>query len=229
MIGVVIPTRNEEHELPRTLAELLRNPPCLLDVTVADGGSLDRTREVAAGLGVRVITSAPGRGAQMNAGARATAGDPLLFLHADTGLGRAHLEAVLATVADPRVTHGSFPIGFEEPGLGLRLIAAVANLRTRLDRTPYGDQALFVRRAAFEAAGGFPEIPIMEDMMLGRILRRQRGRFVFLGGPPVRTSSRRWQRGGLVSTSLRNWATRALWELGVRPDWLRGYYDRPFG
>jgi rSAM/selenodomain-associated transferase 2 len=223
-MAVVIPTLDEEANLAATLAELQADPPLPLEVVVSDGGSRDHTVAIARASGARVVEGPPGRARQMNLGAAATAGDPVLFLHADCRLGRAHLAAITAALADPAVSFGSFPIRIAPGGALLGLIAAAANLRTRLDRTPYGDQAIFTRRRAFTTVGGYPEVPILEDLLLGRRLR-DTGRYAFLPGPPVTVSPRRWQRGGIARTTLCNATTRLLFELGASPGWLRGFYD----
>jgi len=226
-LSIVIPTLDEAKELPATLAALAAvvDDDAGIEVVVADGRSRDASVSIARRHGARVVVAEPGRASQMNAGARAGTGDPLLFLHADTRIGGGHVAELRRALRDPRVSHGSFAIALDAKGMAFRVIEAAANLRTRLDRTPYGDQAMFVRRAAFDAVGGFPEVPIMEDVMLARALRAT-GRFVLLGAPPVRTSARRWRRAGLVRTTLLNGLTRLLWEVGVSPRHLRRLYDR---
>jgi rSAM/selenodomain-associated transferase 2 len=191
---------------------------------VVDGGSTDATRAIAAAHGARVLVTGPGRARQMSAGARAAKGDVLVFLHADTRLGRQHLAAVEQALAEPGIGFGSFAIELDRPGVAPRLIAAAANLRTRLDRTPYGDQAVFVRRAAFEQVGGFPDVPLLEDVLLARALRAAGAGYRFLRAPRVTTSARRWERDGMVARTLRNWATRGLFELGVSPRRLASFY-----
>ena len=223
-VAIVVPARNEAEVLPATLAELFRDPALPLEVVVVDGGSTDDTRELALALGARVLEAPAGRAWQMNAGARATRGDPIVFLHADTRLGAEHIRAMLGALADPGVAFGSFPIRIDRRGAFYRFTEWSANHRTRLDAAPYGDQAIFCRRRVFEAAGGYPEVEILEDVLLARRLRDE-GRYVFLPGPPVRTSARRWEREGKLRTTWRNASTRVLFELGVEPARLRRWYD----
>lgn len=218
-ISVVVPTLNEAAVLARTLAAV---PAGFFEVIVADGGSLDGTTAIALEHGARVTVSPAGRGPQMNAGAAAARGGTLLFLHADTTLPTDAAARIGAALADPGVVGGAFRLGIDSPDLRLGLIARAANLRTRITGVPYGDQALFVRRDAFDAAGGFPDVPIMEDVALGRALKRQ-GRVVLLPAR-VRTSARRWEREGVVRTTLRNAALISLYRLGVPPARLARWY-----
>lgn len=223
-ISVVVPTLNEAGVLARTLEGL---PAGFVDVVVADGGSTDATTAIAREHGARVTVARPGRGPQMNAGAAAAKGDVLLFLHADTALPPDAVARIGAALADPGVVAGAFLLGIDSPDPRLALIARAANLRTRLTRVPYGDQAPFVRRAAFDAAGGFPDVPIMEDVMLGRRLKRL-GRIVVVPAR-VRTSARRWEREGVVRTTLRNAALITLYLLGVHPRRLARWYGHVRG
>jgi rSAM/selenodomain-associated transferase 2 len=222
-VSVVVPTLNEAAVLGRTLAAL---PEGLSEVVVADGGSTDGTPDIARAHGARVTVSAPGRGPQMNAGAVAAKGEVLLFLHADTVLPPDAAARIGAALADPTAVAGAFLLGIDSTDPRLGMIARAANLRTRITGAPYGDQALFVRRGAFEAAGGFPDVPIMEDVALGRALKRV-GRVVLVPAR-VRTSARRWERDGVARTTLRNAVLISLYLLGVAPARLARWY-RPSG
>ncbi len=223
-VSVVVPTLNEAAVLGRTLGAL---PPGFAEVIVADGGSTDATVAIAQAHGARVTVSPPGRGPQMNAGAAAAKGDVLLFLHADTVLPADAPARIAAALAETGAVAGAFLLGIESSDPRLAFIARAANLRTRLTRVPYGDQASFVRRAAFDAAGGFPDVPIMEDVELGRRLKRL-GRIVVVPAR-VRTSARRWEREGVVRTTLRNAALVTLYLLGVHPRRLARWYGHVRG
>jgi len=223
-VSVVVPTLNEAAVLARTLEAL---PPGFAEVIVADGGSTDATVAIAQAHGARVTVSPPGRGPQMNAGAAAAKGDVLLFLHADTVLPADAPARIAAALAETGAVAGAFLLGIESSDPRLAFIARAANLRTRLTRVPYGDQASFVRRAAFDAAGGFPDVPIMEDVELGRRLKRL-GRIVVVPAR-VRTSARRWEREGVVRTTLRNAALVTLYLLGVHPRRLARWYGHVRG
>ena len=171
MISIVIPALNEEMALPRTLAAL-REQRGSFEVMVVDGGSSDRTREIAAaGPRVRLISSARGRAVQMNAGARAARGEILLFLHAESVLPQGSIAMLNALEAHRDCVWGGFRQRFSGDDWRLRLISRLHNWRCRLSRVFYGDQAMFVRSALFHALRGFPEQPILEDVALSEKLR----------------------------------------------------------
>lgn len=224
-IAVVVPALDEAHNLQRLLPDLARRWP-EAEVVVVDGGSRDATVEVLRRhAGVQCLASAPGRARQMNAGARATAGELLVFLHADTGLPEGALEAVQAAMQDPRVVGGRFDVAFDSPRAIMRVTAALMNVRSRLSGIATGDQTIFVRRSVFEALGGFPEIPLMEDVEFSRRLKRQ-GRLACLR-LRVTTSARKWEREGPLRTVLLMWTLRLLYVLGASPRRLhRWYYGR---
>jgi rSAM/selenodomain-associated transferase 2 len=190
-----------------------------------DGGSTDATAAIAARFPqVRLLASPRGRARQMNAGARAARGDVLLFLHADTLLPDGALAAVEAAVGDPGVVAGRFDVRFDNPRPVFRMIAWFMNQRSRWSGISTGDQAIFVRREAFEALGGYPDMPLMEDVELCRRLKR-RGRLAALR-LRVTTSARKWEREGAVRTILLMWTLRLLYMAGVPPSRLHRWYYR---
>jgi rSAM/selenodomain-associated transferase 2 len=190
-----------------------------------DGGSTDATIAVAARFPrVRLLVSPRGRARQMNTGARAAHGDVFLFLHADTLLPDGALAAVEAAVTYPGVVGGRFDVSFDNPRRVFRMIAWFMNRRSRLSGISTGDQAIFVRRPIFETLGGYPEMPLMEDVELCRRLKR-RGRLLPLR-LAVRTSARKWERDGAVRTILLMWALRFLYVVGVPPARLHRWYYR---
>jgi rSAM/selenodomain-associated transferase 2 len=194
-------------------------------VIVVDGGSDDATMQVAARVsGVRLLTSPRGRARQMNAGARAAQGDTLLFLHADTWLPEGGLGAIAAALDDARVVGGRFDVRFDSPRPVLRMIAFFMNLRSRASGISTGDQAIFVRREVFETMGGYPDMPLMEDIELTRRLKR-RGRLAALPWR-VTTSARKWKREGALRTMTLMWALRFLYMVGVSPARLHRWYYR---
>lgn len=173
MISVVIPVYNEERALPRTLQCLFEQSGAY-ETIVVDGGSTDRTREIAlADDRIRWLTAPKGRAAQMNAGARIANGSWLLFLHADTLLPPGAIALLSAIATDGRARAGGFRHRFAGDDWRLRLISRLDNWRCRRTRIIYGDQALFVERELFEKLGGFPNVPILEDVQFGEKLLRE--------------------------------------------------------
>ncbi len=165
MISVVMPVYNEEKALPRTLQYLFAQTTDFETILV-DGGSVDRTCELAsADSRVQLLRAPKGRAAQMNAGARVAKGDWLLFLHADTLLLQGALDRVAALAAEGHYSAGGFRHRFAGDDWRLTLISYLDNWRCQRTRIIYGDQALFVQRALFERLGGFPSVPVLEDVM----------------------------------------------------------------
>ncbi len=192
------------------------------EVVVADGGSDDGTAEAARPLADAVVVSPRGRAAQMNAGARISSGEVLLFLHADTLLPPGAIDAVRKAVTEDGAGGGAFAVRLgmsPEASCArkalLRLAARMINARARFLRAYTGDQGIFVARRVFEEMGGYPEIPLMEDVEMSRLLVR-RGRTALL---PVRitTSARRWESRGPVRTILLMWGLRLAHRLGMSP------------
>jgi rSAM/selenodomain-associated transferase 2 len=191
------------------------------EVIVADGGSVDDTRAIAAARGARVITGETMRARQFNRGASAATHDELLFLHADTILPPGAAAAVHESL-ESGAHFGGFRLAFIEDALKLRIVAAMINARTAITRCPWGDQAQFIRRADFD---GFAEIPIMEDYELA-IRMKRRGRTVVLP-LQVRTSARRFLEKGVVRTAAINLRTIIRYRRGANPeDLARAYRSR---
>lgn len=220
-ISVVVPTLNEEATIGATLAELVPAPG-VVEVLVADGGSADRTRELAEAAGARVLSVAGGRAAQQNAAAAEAQGRALLFLHADTRPPADFADSIRAALDDPAAVAGAFRFRTDGPGWGMRVVEWGVNLRSRLLRMPYGDQGLFMETRVFEEVGGFPVQPIMEDYELVRRLR-SRGRVVLLGSS-VLTSARRWARLGVVRTTVVNWLMVLGYRVGMPVERLTRLY-----
>ncbi len=221
-LSIIIPVLNEETLLGETLRSIDRNPET--EVLVADGGSTDATRRIAESAGARVLPAKPGRAVQMNAGAAASRGEVLLFLHADTRLPCGYSGQIQAVLNRPGAVAGAFRLGFDDSRASLRLVAAGANLRSRWRQLPYGDQALFVRKDFFVEIGGFRDLPVMEDYDL--VLRLRRKGRVSLTPGYVTTSPRRWLKHGIVRTTLIHQFMIAGWHLGISPSRLAEWHGR---
>jgi rSAM/selenodomain-associated transferase 2 len=220
-LAIVIPVLDEAPRIGELLRELQPLRQAGVELVVADGGSRDGTPEIAAAFADAVIDAPRGRARQMNAGAAASRGDILLFLHADTLLPPAGVAAVMAAIEDG-AQWGRFDVRIAGQAPLLRVVARMMNWRSRLTGIATGDQAIFVRREMFERVGGYPELPLMEDIRLSTTLKRL--------APPaclreqVTTSGRRWEQRGVLRTILFMWWLRAAFFLGASPTWLARLY-----
>lgn len=223
-ISVIIPVYNEEGTIGACLAQF-GDAPDSLEVIVVDGGSRDRTREIAEQYPrVRFIPSAErGRAVQMNVGAAEAAGDILVFLHADTFLPPGWGELIALSIYERGMVGGRFRLSISDPSLIYRGIAWGTNFRSRIMGITYGDQAIYTRRDIFERIGGFPPILIFEDSEFCDLLNRE-GRFDWQDAPVV-TSARRWRQQGPVRTVLLTWSLRLLYTLSVSPEKLNRFYE----
>jgi len=185
----------------------------VIDVIVVDGGSADDTAERARREGARVLRTACGRARQLEAGWRASVGEVVVFLHADTRLQDGWPNQLRAALTDPGVVGGAFRLGFDRDTRVFRGIAALASLRVRLLGLPYGDQAIFVRRRTLESIGGIRDVPLMEDLDLVAAMK-SRGRVVALPATAT-TSARRYETSGVLRTLIRHGIALVGWGLGV--------------
>jgi rSAM/selenodomain-associated transferase 2 len=222
ILSIVVPVLDEQDRIVRALEALASARAAGAEVIVVDGGSRDATRSLAAPLADRVIEAPRGRARQMNAGVEASRAPWLLFLHADTRLPEGAMAHIESALRDPRRCWGRFDVRIEGRDPMLRLVAAAMNMRSRRTGIATGDQAMFATREAFDRAGRFPEIPLMEDVALSRALRR-------LAWPAclrarVATSGRRWERGGTLRTILLMWRLRLAYALGADPHGLARRY-----
>lgn len=227
-ISIVVPILNEAKSLERWGA---RATPCgylreiaLAELIVVDGGSEDDTIALAKDLGATVITSEPGRAQQMNQGAAIAHSDILLFLHADTRLPDHFLELVQQTLAQPQVVAGAFELAIEGDLPGLRWVEWGVNWRSRYLQMPYGDQAIFLKAETFRQLGGFAQLPIMEDFELMK--RLQKLGKIAIAPASVITSGRRWQKLGVIKTTLINQLVIAAYYLGISPERISRLYRR---
>ncbi len=224
-ISVIIPALNEAATIDRTLCRL--EGVDHLEVIVVDGGSTDKTADLAGSRGAKVVPSNPGKSVQMNTGASAATGDVLVFLHADTILPQQFNKLIGSALNQKGVAAGAFRLTIDSAAAGIRFIERMADLRSRYLQLPYGDQALFMRKTIFEEIGGFPEMPIMEDFILVRRLRRK-GKIVIMPEAVI-TSPRRWLHFGILRTWLVNQMIIIAFYLGISPERLARWYRRETG
>ena len=219
-ISIIIPVLNEANTINGVLARILGASN--VEVIVVDGGSQDETVALAQSVGVKVIAVISGRASQMNAGAAVATGSILLFLHADTHLPPAFDTLVRQVLQNTGAIAGAFELRIDAELWGIRLIEKMVNLRSRFLSLPYGDQAIFLKASIFKEIGGFPNLPIMEDFELMRRLKRY-GK-IAIAPAPVVTSGRRWQKLGVVRTTLINQLIIIGYFLGVPPARLARWY-----
>ncbi|NJN85445.1 MAG: DUF2064 domain-containing protein [Leptolyngbyaceae cyanobacterium SL_7_1] len=226
-VSVIIPTLNEVAVIQDTIASV--QAAGTSEIIVVDGGSQDETKAIAQSLGVKVIACRAGRARQMNAGASAAKGSILLFLHADTRLPHGFERLVQETLRQPDVVAGAFELAIQGDRPELRWVEWGVKWRSGYLQLPYGDQALFLRATTFAKLGGFPDLAIMEDFELVRRLKTQ-GR-IAIAPASVLTSGRRWQRLGIVRTTLINQLVIAAYCLGIPSaqiaQWYRGSDKAP--
>lgn len=217
-ISIIIPTLNEAENIP-ALKALVQQ---VAEIIVVDGGSSDTTVQLATDLGLSVLHTDKGRGAQLNLGADKATSQILLFLHADTVLPPAFPKLVSDCLAQQNTVLGAFSLGIESASWLLRIVSGGANLRSRLLQLPYGDQSLFMCNTDFEKLGGFPETPIMEDYIFVKLAKKM-GQVETLP-QTVLTSARRWQKMGPVRTTCINQLMILGYRLGVTPEKLASFY-----
>jgi rSAM/selenodomain-associated transferase 2 len=214
-LSIIVPCLDESHEIATALDALAPLRRRGVEVIVVDGGSTDDTRALAATRCDLVLATERGRAVQMNAGAARAVGEVLLFLHADTRLPAGADSLILDTLAGGARHWGRFDVSIRGRHPLLRMIAALMNVRSRVTRIATGDQAIFVSRSLFDRVGGYPPIPLMEDVALSAALRRH--------GPPAclsrraSTSGRRWEKHGVVRTMFLMWRLRFAYWRGADP------------
>lgn len=220
-LSVVIPALNEERAIGALLDDV-RQLTCDHEIIVVDGGSADDTVPIARTGGARVVQSERGRGVQLAAGAHVATGRTLCFLHADVRLPEAARRALVRLTREELRGAYAFRFRIDAVGWRYRIIELGACLRVRLFRMPYGDQGLVVSRRAYDAAGGYPPLPLMEDVALVDALNRADGVRALAEELPV--SPRRWERDGPFTRTLRNWGIMLAYRFGATPERLARRY-----
>lgn len=221
-ISVIIPALNEEALIERAVGSSWEAG--VDEVLVIDGKSRDETAQRAQSRGARVLQGSVGRAVQLNLGAREATSEVLLFLHADNWLDSTAGDQLRECLCDESILGGAFRQKIDAAGYLYRWLERGNAARVRRRGLAYGDQAIFMRRYVFEQLGGFPEVQLMEDLLLMRAFKKL-ARPVLLPGP-VHVHPRRWQHGGVVRQTLRNWALLCGEAVGVSPDRLARFYPQ---
>ena len=222
-LAIIVPCLNEATGIVSTLEALQPMRARGVEIIVADGGSTDGTTALAAPYADRVLHTPRGRAAQMNAGAAATSARVLLFMHADCVLPPNADESIINGLAETGRQWGRFDVTLEGNHLLFKVIAFMMNVRSRLTGIATGDQGIFMTRHFFAQLGGFPIVPLMEDIALSR-LGKQAGAPLCLRAR-ILTSARRWERHGVMRTILLMWRLRLAYFLGADPARLAMRYD----
>ena len=226
-LSLILPVLDEAATVAMHLAGLQGLRARGAELLVVDGGSSDGTAALAVPGADQVLAAPCGRALQMNAGARVSRGEVLLFVHADTALPPDAEALVRAAIAEGAVW-GRFDVRIDGRHPMLRVVETMMNWRSRLTGIATGDQAIFVRRDTLLAVGGFPELPLMEDIALSRRLKSITRPACLRAR--VSTSARRWEKNGVLRTIFLMWRLRASYFLGADPQQLAlryGYAPRP--
>ncbi|HJU10719.1 MAG TPA: TIGR04283 family arsenosugar biosynthesis glycosyltransferase, partial [Candidatus Binataceae bacterium] len=211
----------EELVIGHTLDAIARGAP-EAELMIVDGGSTDRSVQVAAVRGARTLSAPRGRARQMNAGAAAAHGDVFAFVHADTLVPATFAADIAFALANPHVVGGRFDVKLDDTSLASSILGKLISLRSRIMRSATGDQAIFVRKDTFAVMGGFREIELCEDVDFARRLKKL-GKVACLRSHVV-TSARRWREKGIIRTVLTMWIIKSLFLAGVSPSRLHRYY-----
>src|SRR5574340_947313 len=223
-ISIIIPVLREGDRINRLISHLrdlaAGNEP---EIIVVDGDPRGDTIAAITHDRIRTARSAPGRATQMNVGASLAGGDLLLFLHADTMLPAAAFSLIRNALGKNPVVGGAFELAIDSPRWYFRITERYVALRTRITRVPFGDQALFIRKTYFEEIGGYRDIPVMEDVeLMARI--RKRGDKISILAAKTMTSSRRWDKEGVLYATCRNLLLQFLYCCGISPERLAQHY-----
>ncbi|HUT45570.1 MAG TPA: TIGR04283 family arsenosugar biosynthesis glycosyltransferase [Sedimentisphaerales bacterium] len=224
--SIVIPVLNEADRINSLICHLrTQSSENFYEIIVVDGDPRGGTIKVIHDGKVITITADQGRARQMNAGAATAGGEVLIFLHADTLLPPNALNKISRVLENDKYVGGAFNLGIDSDRILLKYVAAHASIRSRINRIPYGDQTIFIRKSYFDKIGRFKEIPLMEDVDLMRRIKK-RGDEIYILSDQVMTSPRRWEKEGVIYTTIRNRILTSLYFFGVGPEKLVKYYRR---
>lgn len=224
--SIITPVLNEQGQINSFVGKIKdKDFDDYFEIIIVDGDPQGGTINAITDNSVICITSTQGRGRQMNDGAAVAHGEILIFLHADTILPDNALRKISQALQDRDYVGGAFDLKIDSDRLFLKYISARASLRSRWNRIPYGDQAIFIRKKYFDQIGGYKEIPLMEDVDLMRRIKKD-GKQIFILPDKVITSARRWESEGALYTTMRNQILVRLFYLGISPHRLAKYYWR---
>ncbi len=224
VFSIIVPVLNEADQIKSTIEHLHKQKmKGICEIIVVDGNPDGGTIKNIQNKSVKTVTSSKGRGRQMNTGVAIACGEILVFLHADTRLPEMALEKIYDVLQSKKYVGGAFGLAIDSDRLLLKYIAARARFRSRLNRIPYGDQAIFIRKDYFDRIGRFKEIPLMEDVDLMRRIKKRGDKIIILRDR-VKTSARRWETEGALYTTIRNQILVSLYYWGVSPYKLVKFY-----
>jgi rSAM/selenodomain-associated transferase 2 len=226
--SIIVPVFHEGEKINNLMEHLnhldsAKNP----EIIVVDGAQERDTLRAIHNKNVIKISSDKGRAKQMNAGASIANGEILIFLHADTELPIHALKNIRSLIERREYVGGAFDLGIKSDKFIFKVIGVLASLRSRLNRIPFGDQAIFIRREYFNEMGGYKEIPLMEDVELMRRIKKS-GNKIWIFYDRAMTSPRRWEKEGVIYCTLRNWILQLLYFLGVSPGRLTKFYKSDY-
>ncbi len=222
-VSVIIPTLNAGPRLAQCLDALVTSAidGVVKEVVVVDGGSTDDTTTIADGFGARIVNAPAGRGGQLSYGADNARGDWLLFLHGDTVLETGWAKEVQQFIDADAYDAGVFTLAFDTDGIAAKVVATGAMLRTRLTKSPYGDQGLLISRKAYDEVGGFRDMPLFEDVdLVRRLLRKSASMTFHIFRSKAVTSAERYERDGYVRRVFKNLILFTRYQMGAPPEKL---------
>ena len=226
--SIIVPVFHERERINQLIEYLNRSDfERNVEIIVVDGSHEKDTLSAIHSEEVIKISSETGRAKQMNAGASVALGEILIFLHADTELPPRALKKIDSLMEQGDHVGGAFDLGIKSDKFIFKVIATLSSLRSRLNRIPFGDQAIFIRREFFKKIGGYKEIPLMEDVELMRRIKKS-GNRIWIFYDRVMTSPRRWEKKGVVYCTLRNWTLQTLYFLGISPHKLIHFYKSDY-